>query len=397
MTVSTAYSATTYSGNGSTTAFPTLWPFFSASDLVVTDIVDATGVETTKTLTTHYTVSGGTDSNGLPATGTVTMLTAPASGHTLKITRVTPKTQATAWNEGDAFAEKSVEATLDRAMLIAQEVAERQDRIDVYDTATVDIGTVTTGAAGSSASATLTGEYPDYTLNLTIPRGDTGLSGNGTGDVIGPSSSTNNALVLFDGTGGKTIKDSTYTISAAGASLIDDASTTAMLATLGITAGYAGTSVTSLTIGTGSKTLTTQAGLSYVVGSRVRVASSADPTKYMEGIITAYSTTSMTFTSDKTGGSGTIASWNLSIGGTAGSDGASFPNDGTSIGSFLFGYVSSTQVVGSTDTMGIVSVTGCMSNTQRVALGVAFASTFTGTWTLRSWTVDGVGLWQRTS
>lgn len=41
----------------------------------------------------------------------------------------------------------------------------------------LSIGTVTTGAAGSSASATITGTAPSQTLSLTIPRGDTGNSG----------------------------------------------------------------------------------------------------------------------------------------------------------------------------------------------------------------------------
>lgn len=41
----------------------------------------------------------------------------------------------------------------------------------------LSIGTVTTGAAGSSASATITGDSPNQTLNLTIPRGDTGNYG----------------------------------------------------------------------------------------------------------------------------------------------------------------------------------------------------------------------------
>lgn len=42
---------------------------------------------------------------------------------------------------------------------------------------TLTIGTITTGAAGSSASGTITGTAPNQTLNLTIPRGDTGLTG----------------------------------------------------------------------------------------------------------------------------------------------------------------------------------------------------------------------------
>lgn len=42
----------------------------------------------------------------------------------------------------------------------------------------LSIGTVTTGAAGSSASATITGTAPNQTLSLTIPRGDKGDTGN---------------------------------------------------------------------------------------------------------------------------------------------------------------------------------------------------------------------------
>lgn len=41
------------------------------------------------------------------------------------------------------------------------------------------IGTVTTGSAGSSADATLTGTVSDPVLNLTIPRGNTGATGSG--------------------------------------------------------------------------------------------------------------------------------------------------------------------------------------------------------------------------
>lgn len=121
MTVSTAYAPLTYAGNAVTTAFSVTWPFFTGS-LVVTSI-SSTGVETVKTLTTHYTVSGGTGTTGLPATGTVTMLTAPASGTTLRIERLTPKTQGSTWGENDAFPQAVIEAALDRLTLIAQESA----------------------------------------------------------------------------------------------------------------------------------------------------------------------------------------------------------------------------------------------------------------------------------
>ena len=42
------------------------------------------------------------------------------------------------------------------------------------ETPTLTIGTVTTGAPGTEASATITGTAPDFVLNLTIPQGPTG-------------------------------------------------------------------------------------------------------------------------------------------------------------------------------------------------------------------------------
>ena len=41
-------------------------------------------------------------------------------------------------------------------------------------TPNITIGTVTTGAPGTEASATITGTAPNFVLNLTIPQGPTG-------------------------------------------------------------------------------------------------------------------------------------------------------------------------------------------------------------------------------
>jgi hypothetical protein len=61
---------------------------------------------------------------------------------------------------------------------------------------TLAIGTVTTGAAGSSADATLTGDSPAQTLNLVIPRGDKGDQGD-----QGPAgTATTDAAALTTGT-----------------------------------------------------------------------------------------------------------------------------------------------------------------------------------------------------
>lgn len=86
-------------------------------------------------------------------------------------------------------------------------------------------------------------------------------------------------------------------------------------------ATYASTSTTSLTVGTGSKTLTVQASRAYQVGARARISSTATPTTYMEGVVTSYSGTTLIVDVDKTNGSGTLASWNVNIAGEIGPQG----------------------------------------------------------------------------
>ena len=93
---------------------------------------------------------------------------------------------------------------------------------------TIPITSGGTGATNASAART----------NLGVPAA--------TDVVTGPASATDSALALFNGTTGKIIKDSTYTITAAGAALIDDASASAQRTTLGAAASGANTDITSL-------------------------------------------------------------------------------------------------------------------------------------------------------
>lgn len=80
-------------------------------------------------------------------------------------------------------------------------------------------------------------------------------------------------------------------------------------------AGTGGTSTSSLTVGTGSKTLTTQTGKTFFIGQFVIVASSASPSNFMIGQVTAYDsgTGSLTVNVTSTGGSGTLAAWTISV------------------------------------------------------------------------------------
>jgi hypothetical protein len=84
--------------------------------------------------------------------------------------------------------------------------------------------------------------------------------------------------------------------------------------------GYGGVeSFTSLTVGTGSKTFTVNTNATdtaFIVGNRVRLVNSS--TNYMDGVITAYSGTSMTVLVDGTAGSGTYTAWFVTLTGSVG-------------------------------------------------------------------------------
>lgn len=98
-------------------------------------------------------------------------------------------------------------------------------------------------------------------------------------------------------------------------------------------AALKGTSTTSLTIGTGSKTFTTQSGKQWAAGQFVVAVDSANSANYMHGQVTSYATTSLVLDVQSTGGSGTIASWNIYVAGNRGAQGAAgtgdFMADGT--------------------------------------------------------------------
>lgn len=116
MTISTTSSRISYNGNGVTTIFAFPYRFLNQGHLVVVSI-DSLGAETVKTITTHYTVSGAGD----PAGGSVTMLTAPATGTRLVIYRDTDVTQETDYVSGDPFPAESHETALDKLTMIMQE------------------------------------------------------------------------------------------------------------------------------------------------------------------------------------------------------------------------------------------------------------------------------------
>lgn len=123
MTVSSTTSRVTYATDGSSTAFPVSFYFLANADLVVL-LVDADGNSETLVLTTDYTVSGAGNESG----GTVTLLSAPASGETLVIYRDPTLTQLTDYAPNDPFPAETHERALDKLTMICQRLSDRLAR-----------------------------------------------------------------------------------------------------------------------------------------------------------------------------------------------------------------------------------------------------------------------------
>jgi hypothetical protein len=125
MTVSSTTVKNSYSGNGSNDTFVYGFKIFANTDIQVI-IRSSTGTETTKTITTHYTVTGVGDASG----GNVVFTTGniPTASETVVLIRNVPQTQAIDYIANDPFPAETHEEGLDRATMTTQQVQEELDR-----------------------------------------------------------------------------------------------------------------------------------------------------------------------------------------------------------------------------------------------------------------------------
>jgi hypothetical protein len=119
MTISSTYTPAQFSGNDVAVAFAFTFKTFDQADLVVV-LTSSAGTEATQTITTEYTVALNADQNNNPG-GTVTMLTAPATGETLTIARELDALQETDIANGGGFYPEVLEDALDRLTMLSQQ------------------------------------------------------------------------------------------------------------------------------------------------------------------------------------------------------------------------------------------------------------------------------------
>lgn len=228
MTVSSTTTKASLSANGTAHSFAYGFKIFADTDLLVI-IRSATGTETTKTLNTHYVVTGaGSDSGGnvLFKFNTGNASDAhfsntdhrPANGETVVIKRVLTLTQGTDYVANDPFPAESHETALDRLTFITQQQQEQLDRT-------------------FKVSQTNTIATAEFTADATS-RANKVLGFDGSGNLI-----ASQELGVFKGT------DATVTTSAYDARDLVKSTTTAQLNNvyIALQASPVGTSLTNTT------------------------------------------------------------------------------------------------------------------------------------------------------
>jgi hypothetical protein len=180
-----------YTANGTLTAFAFPYRFFDDSDIKAV-IRSAAGVESTKSLNSDYSVTGEDEDAG----GTVTFIAAPDASSTVILYRAPDLEQELDLADLNLFPAEEVEREFDRQVAMVQRLDERLNRAVVLNDA-------------------------DESLSMTLP-----LKADRTGQ-----------FAYFDASGRMIAAqpfDYTGAISAFGQLLLDDASASEALSTLGV-------------------------------------------------------------------------------------------------------------------------------------------------------------------
>lgn len=121
MTISsTTRTAGPFTGNDVTVTFAFTFKVFAASDLQLVRTLTSTGVSTTLTITTDYTVTLNADQNAAPG-GSITLTSALATGYTLIITSDIAALQATDLTNQGGFYPRVITNALDKLTILVQQ------------------------------------------------------------------------------------------------------------------------------------------------------------------------------------------------------------------------------------------------------------------------------------
>ena len=208
MTVSsTTRQAGPYDGNDVTTAFPFAFRVFSAGDVQVVQ-TDPDGVETTLTLTTHYTVSLNANQNSNPG-GTVTAVSAPATGYKWTLTSDIDPLQAIDLTNLGGFYPAVINTGFDKLTVLIQQLLNavgRAIKVPISDnTGEITIPTATVRAntflafdgAGLPIAASGMASAPVSTYMATVVAATTAANARA---LLGFDSSSGGDFLVFQNT-----------------------------------------------------------------------------------------------------------------------------------------------------------------------------------------------------
>lgn len=262
MTLPTSLPVVVLQGDGNNTSFPFSFPITDIAHVVVTitDTTQTPSVITSLNYGTEFSISGMPCPNGGTITYPYPSGTPLPVGSCLTIRRVVPYAQSTSIVNQSGFYPEILEGALDYLTMQTQQLAEQSSR------------------------------------SVQVP----------IGSGIDPTAYMTTLLAQ-----GKTTADN--------AAIASAAATTAE----NFLASLASQSTTSLTIGTGSQSLTVGTGLKIQIGQFITLANTALPANYMHGQVTTYDshTGALTINVSDVGGSGAFSNWILSIAGTQGPQG----------------------------------------------------------------------------
>jgi hypothetical protein len=196
MTISSTTVKNSYSGDSSTTTFTYTFKIFADSDIQVI-IRSSTGTETTKTITTHYTVTGAGNSGG----GSVIFTggNIPVTGQTVLLRRNIPQTQAIDYIANDPFPAESHEEGLDRSTMAIQQLQEEVTRAIKLSKTNTMTSTEFTVAAADRANKILafdTNGEISVTQELGTFRGNWATATSYNGRDLVKDTSTNNIFIV---------------------------------------------------------------------------------------------------------------------------------------------------------------------------------------------------------
>ena len=165
---------------------------------------------------------------------------------------------------------------------------------------------------------TVGGAPPGYNWELLVSAGATGATG-ADSTVSGPQGSTGATGPASTVSGPQGATGAT----GAASTVSGPQGSTGATGPAGVADKYYGTSTTTLTVGNGSKTLNTQAGLSYSLGQPVTIAYPGNG-EHMHGVVVSYNQTSGVLVADISHhtGHGTWSNWIVNLEGVAGVAGA---------------------------------------------------------------------------